>query len=93
MELKGKHLYGLTALAVGVVALIFAGIDRLITQTFDTPVQAGLAIGLLSLALFAWLELDLISAFLKTRQAKFGAMALAYTVLIIVVVGLILHIL
>lgn len=87
MELKGRHLYGVTALAVGVVALVFAGISRVINQAFDTPVQAGLAIGLLSLALFAWLELDLISAFLKTRQAKFGAMAVAYSVLIIIVVG------
>src|SRR5258708_32677221 len=85
MELKGKHLYGLVALAVGILALIFAGVNLLLNQKFETSVQAGLAIGLLSLALFAWLELDLISRFLKTRQAQYGFTALAYSVLIIVV--------
>jgi len=89
MELKGKHLYGLVALAVGIVALIFAGVTLLLNQKFETSVQAGLAIGLLSLALFAWLELDLISRFLKTRQAQYGFTALAYSVLIVVVVVMI----
>jgi ABC-type uncharacterized transport system involved in gliding motility auxiliary subunit len=89
MELKGKHLYGLIALMVGAVALVFAGIARVINATTDTSVQIGLAIGLLSLALFAWLELDLIATFLKTRQAKYGATAIVYTALIIAVVGLV----
>jgi ABC-type uncharacterized transport system involved in gliding motility auxiliary subunit len=92
MELKGKHLYGLVALVVGIVALIFAAVTLLLNQKFDTSVQAGLAIGLLSLALFAWLELDLISRFLKTRQAQYGFTAIAYSLLIIVVVVMVNYI-
>lgn len=92
MELKGKHLYGLVALGVGIISLLFAGVTLLLNQTFDTSVQAGLAIGLLSLALFAWLELDLISRFLRTRQAQYGATAIAYSILIIAVVVMVNYI-
>jgi ABC-type uncharacterized transport system involved in gliding motility auxiliary subunit len=92
MELKGKHLYGLVALGVGIVGLLFAGVTALLNQKFDTSVQAGLAVGLLSLALFAWLELDLISRFLRTRQAQYGATAIAYSILILVVVVMVNYI-
>lgn len=89
MELKGKHLYGVAAFGVGVLALIFAAIAWLLNRNFDTTVQIPLAIGLLSIALSAWLEIDLIGLALKTRQAKYGVTALVYSGLIVVVVGLI----
>lgn len=89
MELKGRHIYGVGAAVVGVVALVFAPLYWLLNQKLDTTVQASLALGLIGLALFAWLEIDLITRFLKTRQARYGAQALGFVVLFLMLVGLI----
>ena len=89
MEIKGKHLYGLSALLFGVVALVFSLFYWFINRDFDTTVKATLAAGLIGLALAAWLEIDLITSALKSRQAKYGVEALALTLVFLVVVGLI----
>ena len=92
MEIKGKHLYGLSALLLGIVALVFSLFYWFINRDFDTTVKATLAAGLIGLALAAWLEIDLITAALKSRQAKYGVEALALTFVFLIVVGLINYI-
>jgi ABC-type uncharacterized transport system involved in gliding motility auxiliary subunit len=92
MELKGKSLYGVAALIAGVAALIFAGVYWLLQQKIDSTVQAALALGLILIAVAAWLELDLITRFLKTRQAKYGAETLGLVILFVIVVVLINYI-
>ncbi len=73
MELKGKHLYGLGAVLVGFAALAFGLVYWFINQKLDTTAQVSFAIGLMGLALFGWLEIDLLTRALNTRQARFGA--------------------
>ncbi len=92
MELKGKHIYGVGAAVVGVVAIVFAPLYWLINQKLDTTVQATLALGLIGLAVFAWLEIDLITRILRTRQARYGAETLAFVLLFLIVVGLVNYI-
>jgi ABC-type uncharacterized transport system involved in gliding motility auxiliary subunit len=92
MELKGKHLYGFSALVVGIVALIFSLIYWFLNRDFDTTVKATLAGGLIAIALAAWLEIDLITSALRTRQARFGAETIALILVFLAVVGLINYI-
>jgi len=73
MELKGKHLYGLGAVLVGFAALAFGLVYWFINQKLDTTAQVSFAIGLMGLALFGWLEIDLLTRALNTRQARYGA--------------------
>ncbi len=89
MELKGKHVYSAGALVAGVVALATAAVYWMISQKVDATIQAGIAIGLIGFAIFAWLEMGLITGFLKSRQARFGAESLAFILLFLVMVGLI----
>ena len=88
MEIKGKHIYGLGAAAVGAVALLYALLYWFINRTIDTNVQAGFALGLVGVAVFAWLEIDWLTRTLKTRQVRYGAETFALTVLFLLVVGL-----
>jgi ABC-type uncharacterized transport system involved in gliding motility auxiliary subunit len=90
--LKGKHIYGMGAAVVGIVALLYALLTWFINRTLDTNVQAGFALGLVGLAVFAWLEIDWLTRLLKTRQMRYGAEALALTLLFLVVVGLLNYI-
>lgn len=73
MELKGKHLYGLGAVLVGFAAIAFGLVYWFINQKLDTTAQVSFAIGLMGLALFGWLEIDLLTRALNTRQARYGA--------------------
>ncbi|HLF01372.1 MAG TPA: GldG family protein, partial [Anaerolineales bacterium] len=92
MEIKGKHVYGLGAAVAGGVALIFALAYWFINRTLDSTVQAGFALGLIGLALFAWLEIDWLTRVLKTRQVRYGAETLALIAMFLVVVGLLNYI-
>jgi ABC-type uncharacterized transport system involved in gliding motility auxiliary subunit len=92
MEIKGKHIYGIGAAVAGAAALIFALLYWIINRQWDTTTQAGLAIGLLGLVLFAWLEIDWLTRLLKTRQVRYGAESMALTVLFLVVIGLLTYI-
>src|SRR5574341_2632225 len=89
MDIKGKHIYGLGAAVVGGVALLYAVLNWFINRTLDTNVQAGFALGLVGLALFAWLEIDWLTRLLKTRQVRYGAEAFAMIVLFLTVVVLV----
>ena len=89
MELKGKHIYGLGAAVAGVVALVFAALYWFVNQKVDSYVQAGLALGLIGFALFAWLEIDLITHFLKSRQARYGAETLVFTAMFLAILVLV----
>ena len=92
MEIKGKHIYGLGAAVAGGVALVFALVYWFINRTLDSTVQAGFALGLIGLALFAWLEIDWLTRVLKTRQVRYGAETLALIAMFLVVVGLLNYI-
>lgn len=86
MELKGKHLYGVGALVLGIVSIVFALVSWFINQTLDSTVQAAFAIGLIGIALAAWLEIDLLTRVIASRQARYGAETL---VMILVFFGVI----
>nr|MBI2904866.1 Gldg family protein [Chloroflexota bacterium] len=91
-QLERKHYYGLAAIGVSVAAVLFGLVSWFINQKMDMPVQVAFAVALLGLALFAWLEVDLLTRALGTRQARFGAETLVMVVAFLGVVGLLNYI-
>lgn len=91
-QLERKHYYGLAAIGVSVAALLFGLVSWFINQKIDMPVQVAFAVALLGMALFAWLEVDLLTRALGTRQARFGAETLVMVVAFLGVVGLLNYI-
>ncbi|MBI3241924.1 MAG: GldG family protein [Chloroflexi bacterium] len=89
MELKRKHVVGLAAIILGGIAILFGVVYGFINQKIDSTAQAAFAIGLLGIALFGGLEVDLLTRALKSRQARYGAEALVLVVVFVVVVGLV----
>lgn len=88
MELKARHAYGLGAIVIGVAAIVFGAISWLLNSKIDTTVQAAFAIGLVGIALFAALEINLLTQVLRSRQARYGAETLVMVVAFLGVVGL-----
>ncbi len=89
MELKRKHVVGLAAIILGGIAILFGAVYGFVNQKIDSTVQAAFAIGLLGIALFGGLEVDLLTRVLKSRQARYGAEAVVVVVAFTVVIGLI----
>ncbi len=88
MELKARHAYGLGAIVIGLAAIVFGAISWFINAKIDSLVQAAFAIGLVGIALFAALEINLLTQALRSRQARYGAETLVMIVAFIFVVGL-----
>jgi len=72
MEIKSRHLYGLAAIIFGVAAILFGLVYWFINRELNSTVQAAFALGLIGLALFGWLEINLLTRVLKSRQARYG---------------------
>lgn len=72
MELKSRHIYGLAAILFGIAAVLFGLVYWFINRELNSTVQAAFALGLVGTALFAWLEINLLTRVLKSRQARYG---------------------
>ncbi|MEK7786304.1 MAG: hypothetical protein AAB658_12905, partial [Chloroflexota bacterium] len=88
MELKARHAYGLGAIVIGLAAIVYGAVSWFINSKIDTTVQAAFAIGLVGIALFAALEINLLTQALRSRQARYGAETLVMIAAFLGVVGL-----
>ncbi|MFQ5409350.1 MAG: GldG family protein [Anaerolineales bacterium] len=88
MKITNKRALGVGALVLGIAVYVVTFSAWFIGRDFNTWIQAGLAFGLVCFAAAAALEIDLLTQFLKSRQARFGAEAVGISLAFIAVIAL-----
>jgi ABC-type uncharacterized transport system involved in gliding motility auxiliary subunit len=94
MELKARNVYGLAAIIFGIAAILFGLVYWFINRELNSTVQASFALGLVGIALFGWLEINLLTRALRSRQARYGIETLVLVgafVMVVVLLNYVFH--